>query len=97
MGSTWAGFLLLPGDGENNHQGRLQHAYWREPLEVGELCAMFYTTQEVHMLRENIERIRKEIEAANLRADEMKAAAQFYRQQLKTESRYGLMFTAPDR
>jgi len=95
MGSSWSGFMLLPGDNENHYQGRFQHAYWRKPFEHGDLCAMFYTSQEVHMLRHTIERMRKEIETAQLRAEQAEAHAQFYRHQLHAESRYGLMFIAP--
>jgi len=97
MGSSWDGFLLLPGDASNHYQGRFQHAYWRKPFEIGDLCAMFYTTQQVKSFQHDLERLRQEIEAVSLRADRAENEAAYYRRQLWEASRLGLMFSLPDR
>jgi hypothetical protein len=94
MGSTWAGFMLLPGNHTNQYQGKFLHAYWRRPFDIGELCSMFYTSNEVHTLRHEVKQLRKEIEAAQAAADLTEEKMQFYRQELRAVSRLGLMFCA---
>jgi GAF domain-containing protein len=94
LGSTWDGYYLLPGDHTNGYQGRLKHSHWRRPFEAGELSALFWLSQEIHMHRHNAEQLRREVEQAHERAEQAEADAAFYRHELRYASKLGLMFSA---
>jgi hypothetical protein len=94
LGSTWKGFILLPGESRNQHQGKILHPYWRKPFEAGELCAMFWNAQRVYHYEHETARLKKDAEEASLRADQAEEREQFYRRELMAASRLGLMFSS---
>lgn len=86
IGPDWDGFSLSV-DG-------LQHPYWRRPFTAGELRAMFYRTQQVTILEHQLSRLRADFDRLSQDADEAEARADYYRRQLRLESRFSLMLSA---
>lgn len=93
LGSTWEGFRLVGGRNDSivPFQGEFGHESWRRPFAAGELRRLFWTSQfweqskyEVAQLRRDMAHLAGEIESAEARAE-------FYRRQLRLESRAGLM------
>jgi hypothetical protein len=73
------------------------HAYWRRPFEAGELCSLFYRSQQVHAQQpqqHEIDRLRRDIDAAEARADAAEDLAAWLRHELHAVSKLGLCFSA---
>ncbi|HJV24554.1 MAG TPA: hypothetical protein VJ673_02660 [Aromatoleum sp.] len=86
LGSEWEGFRLSV-DG-------LHHPYWRRPFECGELKAMFWRSQQVTALELDLTRAKQDAERATAAQDAAEERAAWYRQQLRLESRMGMMLAS---
>jgi hypothetical protein len=64
---------------------------WRRPFDPGELRAMFQYCRQVELLQIENARLRKERAEAWQRAEAAEDRAEWYRQQLRLESRLGAM------
>lgn len=85
--SDWSGFyfsgyrLFLDG-------------YRGQGYTAGDLRAQFYQLQEIHSLRIEVSRLRRDIEAAQAEQDRAEDRASWYRRQLILESRAGAMLSS---
>lgn len=86
LGSEWDGFGLSR-DG-------LQHPYWRRPFSCADLKAMFYRSQQVAILERDIARAHADLDRATAAQDAAADRADYYRRQLRLESRLGMMLAA---
>lgn len=82
----WEGFIF--------HEGTLHHPYWRRGFTAGELRAMFYRTQQVTILEHEISRLRLDLARAQEAQEAAEHRAHYYRQQLRLESRLGMMLAS---
>ncbi len=88
LGSSWEGFRLA---GRTGDQGVLHHAYWRRPFDAGELRALFYRCQQVTALEYRIRQSEKELERLSEALHAAEQKTEFYRRQLRLESKMGFM------
>lgn len=86
LGPEWEGFSLS-ADG-------LQHPYWRRAFTAGDFRAMFYDVQRVRILELELSRARAALDTAHAAQDAAEARADFYRRQLRLESRFGMMLSS---
>lgn len=89
LGSSWQGFLLIGGP-----QGLFQHSHWRKPFEAGDLASLFYRCQEVDALRRDVSRLKLELERMQELLEQYETAVAFYRHELRSASKLGLMFSS---
>lgn len=89
LGSAWAGFFLRPG---RDGQGLLLNPMWRQPISAGELKALFYRCQSVDLLSHQLRRTQRELERAHTIVEGYEVALAFYRRELRSASKLGLMF-----
>lgn len=86
LGSEWEGFRLTAAG--------LHHPYWRRPFDHGDFKSMFYRSQQVTILEHELQRARADLDRAESAQEAADARANFYRQQLRLESRMGMMLAA---
>lgn len=86
LGPEWDGFSLS-ADG-------LQHPYWRRAFTAGDFKAMFYRSQQVGILERELSRARADLDQARAAQDAAECRADFYRRQLRLESRFGMMLSS---
>lgn len=83
LGREWQGFevrgraLMLPGA--------------RYPVMANELCGIWFRLQQIDSQGHQINQLKKEIERREDEIRELEKKAHFYREQLRLESRMGLM------
>ncbi|KAF7597664.1 MAG: hypothetical protein CGU29_17310 [Candidatus Dactylopiibacterium carminicum] len=70
-----------------------QHPSWRRAFNVKDLQQMFYDIQRLAQVQHERDRAKRELEAATEALHAAEARAEYYRQQLRAESRLGLMLT----
>ena len=86
IGSEWDGFHLSAAG--------LHHPAWRRPFECGDLKAMFWRSQQVALLERDLAQARRDLERAQAAQEAAEARADYYRRQLRLESRMGMMLSA---
>lgn len=86
LGSEWDGFRLTAAG--------LHHPYWRRPFDAGDFKAMFYRSQQVAILERDARQARADLERAETALEAADVRADYYRQQLRLESRMGMMLAA---
>lgn len=86
LGPEWEGFSLSAAG--------LQHPYWRRAFTAGDFKAMFYQIQQVRILELDLSRARAALETARAAQDAAEDRADFYRRQLRLESRFGMMLSS---
>lgn len=84
---------LLGKDWINNYfrDSMLYIPEWRRGLTPHEIRALFWRSQQVSSLENEIELLKRELERRNNEIDLLEIKADFYRRQLVLESRFGMI------
>ncbi|CAD84805.1 DUF3653 domain-containing protein [Nitrosomonas europaea] len=83
LGNSWNGFYF--------RNGKLFVPEWRNGFSAGEIRTLFFRCQLVVYLESEIRLLKAELERRNLDIEELEIKADFYRRQISTESKFGMM------
>ena len=83
LGADWDGHIF--------RNGLLYIPEWRRGLTPGEIRSLFWETQLVSSLKNEIRQLKEELERRNNEIDTLEVKADFYRRQLVLESRFGMI------
>lgn len=83
LGDEWKGYRFV---------GNLFYVpEWRNGFAPHEIRALFWNTQQIVSLKNEITLLKQELERRNFEIDNLETKADFYKRQLVLESRFGLI------
>lgn len=83
-GKDWEHFKFI--------DGQLVAPFWRRGFTPREILGMFYRVQQVSGLESDVRLLKRDLERERARCEVLERDNYFYRKQVKSEARYGLMF-----